>query len=50
MNVTFLNSSYLPSKGGVENSLFFLSRESIAAGNETLIIAGGGKRGGLCRR
>lgn len=43
MKVTFLNSSYLPSKGGVENSLFFLSRESMALGYKTLIIAGGVK-------
>lgn len=43
MQVTFLNSSYLPSKGGVENSLFFLSRESMAADHETVIIAGGDK-------
>lgn len=41
MKLTFLNSSYLPSKGGVENSLYFLSRESISIGNDTLIIAGG---------
>ncbi|MGS0498017.1 glycosyltransferase [Pseudoalteromonas mariniglutinosa] len=41
MKVTFLNSSYLPSKGGVENSLYFLSRESIKVGNKTIIIAGG---------